>query len=510
MEPRALQLYRKKRRFGATPEPRGRPAGEADQYRYVIQKHAARRLHYDFRLELDGTMKSWAVTRGPSLVPGDKRLAIHVEDHPLEYADFEGTIPKGEYGGGTVMIWDRGHWHPDADAHAGYRKGHLSFTLAGEKLKGRWHLVRLRQGEKGKNAWLLIKGNDESAREPGKQDVLEELPLSVASGRSLSEIADGRPRKRARKADRKPLARRAEAPQESSSSTEGSVRLTHPERIYWPDAGITKQDLVDYYRAVWTFAAPQIVGRPLALVRCPDGTAGQCFFQKHAAAGLAAADLRVVVDNKKRQVIAVDDLNGMLSLVQAGTLEVHVRGSTIDHLDLCNRIVFDLDPGEGVAWSEVVAAARAVRERLDALKLVSFVKLSGGKGLHVVLPTDGVEWAEAKAFAETIAQSLAADEPERYVAKMAKSLRAGKIFVDYLRNSLEQTSVAAYSTRAREAAPVSMPVSWQELGRTTAGDQYSVRNVAKRLRGLKQDPWMEISNIRQRLPRPRKPRARSG
>jgi bifunctional non-homologous end joining protein LigD len=285
---------------------------------------------------------------------------------------------------------------------------------------------------------------------------------------------------------------------------ESPVRLTHPDRIYWPDAGVTKQDLADYYRAVWTFAAPHIVGRPLALVRCPNGTAGQCFFQKHAAAGLAGADLRVVVDSKKRQVIAVDDLDGLLSLVQAGTLEVHVRGSTIDHLDLCDRIVFDLDPGEDVGWPAIVAAARAVRERLVARELASFVKLSGGKGLHVVVPTDAVEWAEAKAFAEAIARSLAADEPERYVAKMTKSLRAGKVFVDYLRNTLEQTSVAAYSTRAREGAPVSMPISWQDLGRTTASDQYTVRNVAKRLRGLKGDPWKDIGDIRQGLPRERK------
>src|SRR5499427_7432826 len=165
---------------------------------------------------------------------------------------------------------------------------------------------------------------------------------------------------------------RARKPSSGQPERRQEVRFTHPGRVYWADVGVTKQDLADYYRSVWDWMAPHIVGRPLALVRCPDGTTGQCFFQKHAAAGLAGADLRIVVDSKGRQVIAVDDLDGMLSLVQAGTLEVHVRGSTIDHLDLCNRIVFDLDPGEGVGWSAVVAAARAVRERLDALELVSF------------------------------------------------------------------------------------------------------------------------------------------
>ena len=191
-----LQVYRKKRKFDVTPEPRGRAARTKDN-QFVIQKHAARRLHYDLRLELDGVMKSWAVTRGPSLVPGEKRLAIHVEDHPIEYNAFEGTIPKGEYGGGTVMIWDRGRWYPEGDPHAGLKKGRLDFMLEGEKLHGRWHLVRMRgrAGEK-KQPWLLIKSKDEAARSPKNPDILEDEPLSVVSGRSIDEIAEGQGRKR--------------------------------------------------------------------------------------------------------------------------------------------------------------------------------------------------------------------------------------------------------------------------------------------------------------------------
>ena len=191
-----LQVYRKKRKFDVTPEPRGR-ATRSKGNQFVIQKHAARRLHYDLRLELDGVMKSWAVTRGPSLVPGEKRLAVHVEDHPIEYNTFEGTIPQGEYGGGTVMIWDRGRWIPEDDPHKGYKKGHLIFTLEGEKLHGRWHLVRMhgRRGEK-KEPWLLIKAKDDEARSPGDPDILEDKPLSVVSGRSIPEIAEGKGRKR--------------------------------------------------------------------------------------------------------------------------------------------------------------------------------------------------------------------------------------------------------------------------------------------------------------------------
>jgi bifunctional non-homologous end joining protein LigD len=211
----SLQVYRRKRKFDVTPEPRGRTVrGKGQQF--VIQKHAARRLHYDLRLELDGVMKSWAVTRGPSLVPGEKRLAIEVEDHPVEYNSFEGTIPQGEYGGGTVLIWDRGQWQPEGDPHAGLRKGQLDFILDGEKLSGRWHLVRMhrRAGEK-KQPWLLIKGKDEAARTARDPDILENEPRSVVSGRSIDEIAEGKGRKRVwhsnRSAPAAPLAGREEA-----------------------------------------------------------------------------------------------------------------------------------------------------------------------------------------------------------------------------------------------------------------------------------------------------------
>jgi bifunctional non-homologous end joining protein LigD len=209
-------------------------------------------------------------------------------------------------------------------------------------------------------------------------------------------------------------------------------------------------------------------------------------------------------------VIAVDSLDGLLSLVQAGVLEVHVRGSTIDRLELCERIVFDIDPGEGISWADIADAAREVRDRLATIDLESFVKLSGGKGIHVVLPVAPTDWETVKTFAQAFAQAMAADEPKRYVAKMTKSLRKGRIFVDYLRNSLEQTSVAAYSTRARDGAPVSTPVSWQELGRIETPNQFTVRNLAKRLGALKRDPWANIARVKQRLPDLRTLRSRRG
>ncbi|RUU47489.1 ATP-dependent DNA ligase, partial [Mesorhizobium sp. M6A.T.Ca.TU.002.02.2.1] len=189
----ALETYRKKRDFSVTPEPQGRKAPRTGNS-FVIQKHDATRLHYDFRLEMDGVLKSWAVTKGPSLIPGEKRLAVHVEDHPLEYGGFEGTIPKGEYGGGTVILWDRGTWTTIGDAHRGYAKGHLDFELHGEKLGGRWHLVRMagKPREKREN-WLLIKGDDDAARTEGDPDILDERPESVATGRKIEDVAGEAP-----------------------------------------------------------------------------------------------------------------------------------------------------------------------------------------------------------------------------------------------------------------------------------------------------------------------------
>jgi bifunctional non-homologous end joining protein LigD len=181
-------------------------------------------------------------------------------------------------------------------------------------------------------------------------------------------------------------------------------------------------------------------------------------------------------------------------------LEVHTRGSTLERLEACDRIVFDLDPGDGVAWAQLVAAAREVRKRLEDLKLESFVKLSGGKGLHVVMPIDSADWDTTKSFAQRIAMAMASDSPKLYVAKMTKALRDGRIFIDYLRNSREATSVAPYSSRARPGAPVSAPVSWEELGRTTGGGEFTVLNLQKRLARLKRDPWADIARVKQKLP----------
>jgi len=808
-----LQDYRRKRDFTKTAEPKSGKA-TASRDAYVIQKHDATRLHYDLRLELDGVFKSWAVTRGPSLIAGEKRLAVHVEDHPLDYGSFEGTIPKGQYGGGTVLVWDRGHWTPVKDAKRGYAKGHLEFELHGERLTGRWHLVRIKgkPGEKREN-WLLIKGDDAAARPAGARDILEEFPDSVATGRSFAEVeADAAPertggkakapkaiaappapkdakggvlpvfvepqlamlkdkapagpnwlheikfdgyRVQARLQDGKaklltrtgldwtrrfgkeiraaleripagralidgelvveidagstdfsalqedlaagrsdrfafyafdllhldgrdlrpvPLEERKETlrallaasdpgprirysehfaengelvmkhacrlslegivskrrdrpyrsgrgkdwikskcssrqefviggyvPSSTSQKAIGSlvmgyyedgklvyagrvgtgytvaaagqlwkqldklrvesspfagrlsaaerkdvryvepklvaevefggwtgdrhlrhaafrglredkapeeivredqtaspapkratsVKLTHPDRVYWPDAGVTKAGLADYYALVWKRIAPFIVARPLALLRSPNGIGGQSFFQKHAWRGMNAA-IKVVADPadpKGEGLLTIQNFDGLVALAQAGVLEIHPWGAPVDAIDTPDTLIFDLDPGEGVTWDALIEAAVEVRERLKVVGLTGFVKTSGGKGLHVVVPlAPKAGWPEAKAFAKAMADAMARDRPDRFVSTVTKAKRRGKIFVDYLRNGRGSTAVAPFSTRARPGAPVSMPLTWSELTPEIGPAYFTVSNAATRLAHMG-EPW---------------------
>jgi bifunctional non-homologous end joining protein LigD len=288
------------------------------------------------------------------------------------------------------------------------------------------------------------------------------------------------------------------------------VTLSHPDRVYWADAGVTKQQLADYYASVWDHIAPHLVDRPLALLRCPEGTSGECFFQKHAAAGLTSERIHRKRDSHGEELLSISDLGGLLTLVQAGVLEIHVWGSTMGDIEHANRIVFDLDPGDDVPWAAVNKAARELRDRLADLKLESFVKTTGGKGLHVMLPTSGTPWEQTKDFAHAMVLAMAADSPDRYVSKMTKSIRGEKIFLDYLRNGRGATSVVAYSTRARAGAPVSTPVTWDELGAKLAPNKFTVLNIGRRLGGLKRDPWADLAKVKQRLPDLAKLKKKSG
>jgi bifunctional non-homologous end joining protein LigD len=292
----------------------------------------------------------------------------------------------------------------------------------------------------------------------------------------------------------------AKAPSQKPKVQTQGITLSHPDRVYWEDAGVTKQDLAEFYARVWKWMAPHVTGRVLALVRCPEGAAGECFFQKHASAGIDQKRLHLVAEPDGDKAISVDDLEGVIALVQAGVLEIHTRGSSIEHLEEADRLVFDLDPGPGIGWKDIVAGAREVRERLADLKLKSFLKTTGGKGLHVVLPIRPTPWDEAKDFCRRVAEQMEADAPDRFTSVIKKSVRGNRIFVDYLRNSREATAVAAYSTRARPGAPVSVPIAWEELKTLKAANQYTVLNLDKRLSRLTSDPWKDIGKLKQALP----------
>ena len=271
-----------------------------------------------------------------------------------------------------------------------------------------------------------------------------------------------------------------------------SVTLTHPDRIYWPDVGVTKEGLADYYAEAWPFMKPLIVGRALALVRCPDGIGGQTFFQKHAWKGLNRNIVLVKDPKEPEPLISIRDFDGLMALVQSAALEIHPWGSTVTDWERPDMIVMDLDPGDDVDWTAVIAAAEEVRERLKNLGLASFVKTSGGKGLHVVSPIKPkAEWPAVKAFTKAIADSMAADSPDRFVSTIPKARRHGKILIDYLRNQRGMTAVAAYSTRARPGATVSMPLAWEELTPEIGPAYFTTRNAPARL-SSSADPWADF------------------
>lgn len=288
----------------------------------------------------------------------------------------------------------------------------------------------------------------------------------------------------------------------ADSADLGDFRLTSPTRVVYPDIGATKRDVADYYLAMADWLLPEIVDRPLSIVRCTQGAGRPCFFQKHHTAGLEEVDAVSLEEESGQHAdyLVVRDLAGLMNLVQFNALEFHPWGAKAKTPDRADRIVFDLDPGPGVSWPEVIAAARQVRSLLDSLELVSYVRTSGGKGLHVVVPVaPGCDWDRVKPFAHSFADSLAAMEPLKYIATATKKFRNNKIFVDYLRNGRGATSVASFSLRAREGAPVAMPLRWEELGRVKSGHAFDIRSAQARVKRLRKHPWAGIDEVRQNL-----------
>jgi bifunctional non-homologous end joining protein LigD len=804
-----LATYKAKRDFKKTAEPAGKRASSPQGNRFIVQKHEATRLHWDFRLEAEGVLKSWAVTKGPSLDPEDKRLAVRTEDHPMSYADFEGTIPKGEYGGGTVMLWDRGTWEPIPGKSADdIERGHLHFILHGERMKGEWILIRLkpRPGEKREN-WLLRKIADQYAG--GSGDLVERALSSVLTGRSMAEIAadkkaahslagkkddafaaemaraarhnsnagkpraagkpprfadpqlatlvdavpagndwiheikfdgyraliaaaggdvrvytrkgldwtdkfqplaqavaaldlppclidgeitapgaDGNPSfsalqnelKRGHGAQKsrmdfhafdllslegadlrslpqierkerleallshaeppirvadhvigageklyeamckaglegiiakridapyrgtrsrswvkvkctrrqefvvigwtkstakarpfaslylaqyegkdlvykgkvgtgfdtktladlaermKPLARdkpaaevpRAEArggqwiepklvaeiafaevthegrvrhgsflglrgdkeakevkpetPQ-PAPAPQSAVKISNRDRVIFPESGQTKGQLADYYAQVAPLMLAHMAGRPISLVRCPQGRAKKCFFQKHDSGSFGEEVHHVPIrekDGHYEDYLYVDTAAGILSCVQMGTIEFHGWDSHASDVEAPDRMIFDLDPDEGLDFGDVKQAALDLRDKLTDLGLITFPMLSGGKGVHIVVPLNpGHDWDTHKDFSKRFAEAMSMAEPDRFVATISKAKRVGKIFIDYLRNQRGSTAVMPYSARARPGAAVAAPVTWDELKDIESAHEWSIDDAAE-------------------------------
>ncbi|WP_097303392.1 DNA ligase D [Pseudomonas chlororaphis] len=826
---KSLSEYQRKRDFAITSEPAAdKPSVKSTSaLRFVIQKHAARNLHYDFRLELDGSLKSWAVPKGPSLDPTQKRLAVHVEDHPLSYGDFEGSIPAGQYGAGDVIVWDHGVWQPHDDPEASYRAGKLKFSLIGEKLSGDWALVCTHmRGSGDKEQWLLIKEQDAQARPSAEYDVLQALPRSVLSGATLGDNKRAKPQV-AKKAANKPpgkkpvvlpqslapqlatlvdkapsgdwryeikfdgyrilariqddevrlltrnghdwtrrlplqakalaalklkdswldgevvvlndqglpdfqalqnafeigrsldiiyylfdapflqgedlretpveerrqalkealgrksskvlrfseafaahhhdilesacalslegvIGKRAGSPYVSRRSADwiklkcrlrqefvvlgytrpqgsrsgfgalllgvndaggllytgrvgtgfdqqtlkqlhermqelerdssplakpltaaqargvhwvepqlvaevefaewtreqvvrqaafitlrsdkpareivreqpqtskavetrsrhtaahsdksaahsvAGVRITHPERVIDQQSGTTKLQLAQFYASIAEQILPHLRGRPVSLLRAPEGVEGEQFFQKHAE-HLAIPHIRHLdpaLDPGHARLMEIDSTSALIGAVQMGSIELHTWSATHQQAETPDLFVLDLDPDPALPWKSMLEATQLTLSVLDELGLQAFLKTSGGKGMHLIVPLARKDdWDAVKGFAKAIAQFMAQQLPERITATMGPKNRVGRIFVDYLRNTRGASTVAAYSVRARPGLPVSVPIARDELGDVRHAQQWNVANLRQRLEGLKEEPWHGYAH-RQRI-----------
>lgn len=500
-----LETYRKMRDFRRTPEPRGSVARRRG-WRFVVQEHHASKLHFDFRLEMGGVLKSWSLPRGPSLDPSARRLAVETEDHPVEYLKFEGRIPEGEYGAGEHLRWDTGKYRllDAADPLAALAAGKLAFELRGEKLRGAFSLIEMK-GRAGQ--WLLIKQQDEHA-EPGwvlklrrpvdGRDTLEEKAKGgrrKAAGERIEKRRAGVKRvdvSGASAAKAAPAARALKAKKlEGSLSVRVGrdvVALTHLERVYWPEDGYTKGDLVRYYEEVAPLILPYLADRPLIMKRYPAGVRGPSFHQHDV--NDVPGFVRTVTLEVEEGGHSVDYIVGtgratLLYMANLGAIERHPFHSRVASLDRPDWMVFDLDPGEGVEFETICRLASAVREVLARLGLEAYPKTSGSRGLHVYVPFRAAyEYGRVAELAEVVAKVVAREHEE--VATVERSLRRrrrGQIYVDHMQNARGKSVVAPYSVRPRAGAPVSAPLEWGEVerGRVTPRD-FTIGNIGRRVR----------------------------
>lgn len=496
-----LETYRKMRDFRRTPEPKG-TLSRANRRRFVVQEHHASKLHFDFRLEMGGVLKSWSIPRGPSLDPAERRLAVPTEDHPVEYLNFEGQIPAGEYGAGRHMKWDAGTYRlvEGDDALKALAAGKLTFELKGRKLRGEFSLVRthLRGADE---SWLLIKRQDEHA-EPGwvlelREPVDGRKTLEGKKRRAKVSAETGHTRAgvktfktvAATDAEVVPVSRALKQKQlrgdVNAKVGRDVVHLTSLERVYWPDEGYTKADLIRYYDEVSKYLLPYLKDRPLIMKRYPAGIRGESFHQ-HDVNEVPDFARTVALEAEGHEVdyLVVGDRATNLYMANLGAIERHPWHSRVTNLERPDWFVFDLDPGQGVAAETVCDVALAVRDVLARVGLKGYPKTSGSRGIHVYVPIRAsYDYAQVAELAEAIATVVARENAE--VATVARALaqrRRGQIYVDHLQNARGKSVVAPYSVRPKPGAPVSAPLEWKEVERREVTPQeFTIRNVIRRL-----------------------------
>jgi len=484
----SLTKYKQKRNFGDTPEPEGENVKE-NLFRFVVQRHDATRLHYDFRLELDGVLKSWAVPKGPSMNPEDKRLAVEVEDHPVNYADFFGIIPEGNYGAGTVDIWDHGVYFPvnedlekitEKEALKALKKGELKIFLKGENLEGGFVLVRLANDEKN---WLLIKHKDAFC-DYSRYDIEKIKPVEPFDARKAADIKK-EPKKQVSKDDDVEV---HTANLSKPVKKKGKPELTNLDKIYWPDEKITKGELIDYYDSVSKYILPYLKGRPLSLKRNPNGIKGQSFFQKdagdHAPDWVTTAEIHSESNDKMIDYLVCNDKNSLLYIANLGCIELNPWNSTVKNLDNPDYIVIDIDPSDKNTFDDVIDVALATKEVLDQAGIDGFCKTSGSTGLHVYIPFNKkYSYDEAKEFANIIA--IMVNEKLPNITTLERSLskrKKNQIYLDYLQNRIGQTLACAYSVRPKPGATVSTPLEWTEVKHGLDFHDFTIRNTLARIK----------------------------
>ena len=522
-----LGEYRAKRDFDRTPEPEGAPAEAGDTRRFVVQLHRATRRHYDFRLEIDGVLASWAMPKGPTLDPSVRALAVHVEDHPIEYRDFEGVIPKGEYGGGDVIVWDEGTWAPARpdDPGEAVAAGELHFDMFGEKLRGRFVLVRTRM-QGSKEQWLMLHKHDESAVDGWSPD---DHPRSVKTGRTNDEVkADpaaiwhgDRPAAEAEEILAVPAPSfEPPTPDELEAldalGHEGvwilqglELKLTNLDKVLFParagEEPVTKRDLVRYFSTVGPYMLPYLLERPVNLNRFPNGSDHPGFWHKqapdYAPDWLRRWRYESAGPGDSESYFVIDSVPALAWMANYGALELHPWTSRIPHVHEPTWALIDIDPGADTTADEVLTLARLFRAGLEHLNVHAVAKVTGQRGLHVWIPVvPGYTFHETSAWVEKLSRAVGATVPELVSWTWQKSARQGRARLDYTQNAINKTLVAAYSTRPAPGAPVSAPIAWDELDDPgLQSDRWTIRTLPDRLARVG-DLWAGVMSRAQRLP----------